>query len=186
MAISVQQETTAPLVTAFINNPVHRWVYSEPGRYLECFPRLVDVIAGLTAERSTADLHPEGVAAAIWLEPEAQLDEEAVVALLSESVAATRVSDVLAFLEQMDEHRPKTPTWYLPFIGADPRRQGEGLGSELLARGTARADSAGLPAYLEASSPRNRALYERHGFEVTGRIQMADSPPMWPMLRRAR
>ncbi len=137
-------------------------------------------------ERSTADLHSEGVAAAIWIEPEAALDEGALVALLSESVAPTRVSDVLAFLERMDEDHPQTPTWYLPFIGVDPRRQGEGLGSELLARGTGRADAAGLPAYLEASSHGNRALYERHGFEVSGEIQVADSPRMWPMLRRPR
>ncbi len=54
------------------------------------------------------------------------------------------------------------------------------------ARCRARADVDTLPAYLEASSPRNRALYERHGFEVTGEIQVADSPPLWPMLRRPR
>lgn len=55
---------------------------SEPGRYLEWFPRLVEVIGGSAFERSTAALHPEGVAAAIWVEPEAELDEEALVALL--------------------------------------------------------------------------------------------------------
>jgi len=186
MTVSLRQETIAPLVTAFMGDPVIRWVYPEPGRYLEWFPRLVEVIGAPAFERSTADLHTDGVAAAIWIDPEAELDEEALVALLTESVAATRVADALAFLEQMDEHHPQTPTWYLPFIGVDPRRQGEGLGSELLARGTARADAAGLPAYLEASSPRNRALYERHGFELAGEIQVADSPPMWPMLRRPR
>jgi hypothetical protein len=51
--------------------------------------------------------------------------------------------------------------------------------------GLARADRDGLPAYLEASAPRNRALYERHGFEVVGEIQAGDSPPLWPMLRPA-
>ncbi|MBF8286835.1 MAG: hypothetical protein HW393_649, partial [Dehalococcoidia bacterium] len=36
------------------------------------------------------------------------------------------------------------------------------------------------------TSERNRDLYARHGFEVTGTIQVADSPPMFPMLRKAR
>lgn len=40
--------------------------------------------------------------------------------------------------------------------------------------------------YLEASSPRNKALYERHGFEATGVIQAGSSPPMWPMVRTPR
>jgi ribosomal protein S18 acetylase RimI-like enzyme len=186
MTTSVQEETIAPLATAFVDDPVIRWVYPEPGRYLECFPRLVEVLAAPSFERSTADLHPEGVAAAIWIEPEVEPDEEALVGLLSETVAATRVPDVLGLLERMDQHHPRTPTWYLPFIGVDPGRQKGGLGGELLARGSARADADGLPAYLEASSPRNRALYERHGFEVTGEIRVADSPPLWPMLRHPR
>ncbi len=41
-----------------------------------------------------------------------------------------------------------------------------------------------MPAYLEATSPRSRALYERHGFEVTAELRAtADSPPMWAMWR---
>ena len=47
-------------------------------------------------------------------------------------------------------------------------------------------DRDGLPAYLESSNPANISLYERHGFEVMGRIRVADSPVMTPMLRRPR
>ena len=32
-------------------------------------------------------------------------------------------------------------------------------------------------AYLESSNPKNMSLYERHGFESMGRIQIGDSPP---------
>jgi hypothetical protein len=41
-------------------------------------------------------------------------------------------------------------------------------------------------AYLEATSPQNVLLYERHGFEALGSIQVADSPPVVPMLRKPR
>jgi len=47
----------------------------------------------------------------------------------------------------------------------------------------ATCDSDGLPAYLEATNPRNRDLYERHGFDVLDVIQAGSSPPMWAMLR---
>jgi GNAT superfamily N-acetyltransferase len=186
MTTLVRQDTIAPLVTAFMDDPVIRWVYPEPARYLDGFGRLVEAIAAPAFERSTAELDPDGVAAAIWIEPGAQPDEEHLAERLAETVAAARIADVLALLERMDEQHPQEPVWYLPFIGVDPRRRGEGLGSDLLARGTARADATGLPAYLEASSPRNRAFYERHGFAVMGEIQVADSPPLWPMLRPPR
>jgi hypothetical protein len=42
----------------------------------------------------------------------------------------------------------------------------------------------GTPAYLEASSARNRALYERHGFEVTEELSLPKGgPPIWLMWR---
>lgn len=47
-------------------------------------------------------------------------------------------------------------------------------------------DRDGVPAYLEASSERNKALYLRHGFEVVGEIKLPDGPRMWPMWRSPR
>ncbi len=49
-----------------------------------------------------------------------------------------------------------------------------------------RAMRRGIPAYLEATSERNKRLYERHGFEATGVIQSGSSPPLWPMLHKPR
>jgi GNAT superfamily N-acetyltransferase len=70
-------------------------------------------------------------------------------------------------------------------MGVVGGRQGAGLGSALLRHRLARADADGLPAYLEASSPRSRALYLRHGFEDLGEpVRVADSPPLYPMWRR--
>ncbi len=44
-------------------------------------------------------------------------------------------------------------------------------------------DSAGLPAYLEASSERSAALYERLGFQLVGELQYGGSQPLRLMLR---
>jgi hypothetical protein len=55
-------------------------------------------------------------------------------------------------------------------------RQGTDLGSAMLRHRLARADTDGLPTYLEASSPRGRALYLRHGFADLGEpVRVADS-----------
>ena len=46
-----------------------------------------------------------------------------------------------------------------------------------------RCDADGMPAYLEATTQRNRALYLRHGFEDYGVIVLPGGPPMWQMWR---
>src|SRR5205807_200526 len=76
----------------------------------------------------------------------------------------TRLLRALSFIER---RHPRSPGhWYLPAIGVASAWQGRGFGAALLAPVLGRCDREGTPAYLEASTPRNRALYERHGFEV--------------------
>ena len=89
-------------------------------------------------------------------------------------------------MEQMNRFHPQEPHWYLPLIGIDPAHQGKGLGGALLDHGLALPDRDGVPAYLESSNPRNISLYERHGFERLGRIQVGSSPTLVPMLRKPR
>jgi predicted N-acetyltransferase YhbS len=64
-----------------------------------------------------------------------------------------------------------------------PERQGEGIGARLMAPGLERRDREGAAAYLEATSDRNRALYERHGFRAQGAIPLPNGPTLWRMWR---
>jgi hypothetical protein len=67
-----------------------------------------------------------------------------------------------------------------------PVRQGQGIGSALLAHRHSALDAAGLQAYLVAVSPRSRDLYLRHRYTIaaTGPIHLPDGgPQMWPMIR---
>ena len=63
------------------------------------------------------------------------------------------LSNLVAVIEQMGQHHPPEPHWYLPLIGVDPARQGQGLGAALMRPVLAKCDAAGLPAYLESTSP---------------------------------
>jgi GNAT superfamily N-acetyltransferase len=78
------------------------------------------------------------------------------------------------------------PHYYVRDVGVLPSRQGQGLGSALLRPTLERCDREGLPAYLEASSERNAALYERLGFRVTRELRVGGSPPLRLMLRAAQ
>jgi ribosomal protein S18 acetylase RimI-like enzyme len=177
-------QAVATLVVAFSSDPVIRWLLPDGRVYLDVFPSLVRTLGPPTVPGATFDRAPDD-AAALWLAPGAEPPAEEVAQLLGASLDPSRQDAVGAFFEQLAEHHLDEPHWYLPFIGVDPRAQGRGIGSGLLRVGLTRSDEDGLPVYLEASSPRNRALYERHGFETVAEIRAADSPPLWPMVRPA-
>ncbi len=172
------------LLSAFSSDPGFRWMFPDPHRYRTAFPEMVRLAAGTAIEDATVDVVGGGVGAAVWRAPGvASAADETWGELFLALVDPARLAAVFAFGEQFGSYHPSEPHWYLVAVGVDPYQQGSGHGSALLRTGLERCDRDGLPAYLEAGHPRNRALYERHGFEVLGEIQVADSPPAWPMLR---
>ena len=89
-----------------------------------------------------------------------------------------------ARLRMEGRHPRRPPHWYLAIMGVDPQWQGRGIGSKLMRPALEVLDAEGMPAYLEASTPRSRALYERHGFAVTGEFNLpSGGPTLWQMWR---
>jgi ribosomal protein S18 acetylase RimI-like enzyme len=123
---------------------------------------------------------------ALWLPPQVDLDADAIVDVLTDTVAVEKHEDKLAVLGQMDDAHPKFPHWYLPWFGVDTVVQGRGLGGELMKHCLRVVDKDHLPAYLDSPNPRNISFYERHGFVVTGEAQAGACPPVISMLRAAQ
>jgi ribosomal protein S18 acetylase RimI-like enzyme len=69
------------------------------------------------------------------------------------------------------------PHWYLLAIGTRPDVQGTGLGGALVELGTAQADKAKIPCYLETATESNVAFYRKRGFEVTGEAEIYGFTP---------
>lgn len=180
-----ERRVVATLLAAFAADPAVRWMYPDPQQYLTHFPGFVLAFAGKAFAHGTAEVLDGVAAAALWLPPGASPDETAVVDLLQRSVNERQQPDLFRLFEQMGAYHPAEPHWYLPLMGVDPHEQGRGLGSALLRRVLARCDHDQMPAYLEATNPRNASLYERLGFQRIGRIQAGGSPEIIPMLRRA-
>jgi len=89
---------------------------------------------------------------------------------------------------RLEGHHPRSPDhWYLHYLGVEPRRQGRGLGGALLRPMLADCDRERIPAHLEASTDRNRMLYERYGFALTEVFEMPGrgGPPIREMWREA-
>lgn len=181
-----EQRAVSTVTAAFVADPITRWFLPDAQQFLKYFPPVLQSMCGPAFAGKSAFVAGDFMGAALWLRPGAESDNDALGALMQEAIPESDQEARFGFFEQMATYHPHEPLWYLPMIGVDPAYQGNGLGSVLLAHALAEVDRERKPAYLEATSPRSRDLYARHGFEVTGTIQVADSPPMFPMLRKAR
>jgi len=175
------------LVLAFSADPTVRWIYPDPHQFLAAWPAMIRAFGGKTIEHGSAYAVNGFAGVGLWLPPDIEPDEEELNAVIESTVSETIIEDVGTVFEQMDAYHPQDgPCWYLPLIGVDPAHQGKGLGTALMQHALAVCDRDGLPAYLESSNPANISLYERHGFDVLGKIQVGSSPPIHPMLRQPR
>jgi ribosomal protein S18 acetylase RimI-like enzyme len=169
------------LTAAFADDPLARWLL--PGDLAGAaadivFRPLVDA----AATHGELAVSPDVTAAAVWLPRGAE----------PPGPDRQQIPDALAhlrtFMELTEERHPTgTAHLYLVLLGVVPEARERGRGGALLRERLGRADGEGLPAYLEATSLRSRALYERHGFRDTGDpIHLPDGPTLWPMWRPAR
>jgi GNAT superfamily N-acetyltransferase len=184
-------QLAAILAGAFEDDPAMRWVMKDDRRRAALLERLFDLyLRRLWLRQDECYTTAGRVGAIVWERP-----GEWKVGLLEQvrlGPAVARISGrllprKLRALAAMESGHPAEPHYYLPFVGVRPEWQGRGLGAALMRPILDRCDREGLPAYLEASSPRNRVLYERHGFEVTEEFTLGrDSPPLWRMWRAPR
>jgi RimJ/RimL family protein N-acetyltransferase len=96
----------------------------------------------------------------------------------------TRLPLAITVQRAMEERHLREPHFYVRTVGVRTPLQGRGVGSALMQATLQRADSAGLPTYLEASSERSAALYERLGFVHIDVLELPQGgPPLWRMRR---
>jgi ribosomal protein S18 acetylase RimI-like enzyme len=174
----------AALAAAFYDDPVFRWFAPDDRRRHDMLPSFFDVFvqAYLTHGDTYAD--KEVVSAALWAAPGTDpVGDEPVNGERLEEIAGIAAPRLFEVVELFEAQAPQEPHYHLQFLGVRPERQGAGLGGALMAPILARCDRDGVPAYLEATSDRNRALYERHGFRAHGAIALPDGPAVWRMWR---
>jgi GNAT superfamily N-acetyltransferase len=179
----------AVLAGAFADDPVFIWMIPDADRRAAVLPGLfalfADAYQPLDASQVVGGSGP-AVGAALWAAPGTQAVSDDAAEEFGAGITeacgpdAGRVFEVMGLL---DERHPAQACWYLNLLGVDLAHHGRGLGSALLSATLQRCDAETSPAYLEATSPRNRRLYARHGFEVVGEIALPGGPSLWPMWR---
>lgn len=186
-ATESQRQAAASVITlAFAADPLARWALPDPAAFLAVMPGFADAFGGRGLAHGSTYLVDGGAGAAMWLPPDVHPDDDRMGELMGGHMTGQVLEDMQGVFEQMSHYHPPQPHWYLPLIGVDPACQGRGLGAALMRHAVDRCDADGVAAYLESSNPRNISLYERHGFEALGTIQVGGSPEVVPMLRQPR
>ena len=176
----------AILADGFSEDPVMQWIFEPQDRErgLLAFFRFLMAEAVLPLG-STYVLDAD--AAAAWTPPNPDPwppERGLAFAAVVNDVASPGTLERIGVLDDMTKAvHPQTAHWYLGILATRCSVQGKGLGSELMRHCLERVDAEALPAYLESSNERNVPFYERHGFRVTGRIDLPDGPPLFSMWR---
>ncbi|MCW5890757.1 MAG: GNAT family N-acetyltransferase [bacterium] len=179
-------QAISAIVAAFITDPFARFLWPSPYAYLQSGPAFVRAFAGRGFACGSAYVCADFSGAALWLPPDVHPDAETLETVVRETAEPARLDDAFGALEQMAQVHPAGRHWYLPLIGVDPSRRGQGVGDALMRHALARCDEDGVPAYLESTNPRNVSLYRRHGFDVVGEIAVGACPLLTPMSRPPR
>jgi GNAT superfamily N-acetyltransferase len=179
------------LATAFHDDPAVTWLlHGDPNRLRILERGFALYLREVWIDQEVTYTTGNVVGAAVWELPgHWKLGAAAQLRLLPGFLRATgrHVARALRSQAKLESNHPEEPHYYLPFVGVNPDWQGRGLGAALMAPILDRCDRQGLPAYLDATAPRNRALYERHGFTVTEEFTLGKgSPPLWRMWRLPR
>jgi GNAT superfamily N-acetyltransferase len=190
----VRKTITAELVgvveavaLSFYEDPIFRWIAPDDRRRLRELERGFGLFARRVWFPHDATYTTDRlIGGAFWMPPGTwHLSMFTQLSMLPAMAVITRgdLVRLLRVLNAIEAKHPHEEHYYLAVIGIRPEWQGRGFGSALLRPVLDRCDGERLPAYLEASSPRNRALYERHAFSVVEEMRVSDSPPLWRMWR---
>jgi GNAT superfamily N-acetyltransferase len=174
------------LADAFYDDAMFRWLLPDDAKRLKHLKRFYAVeLRQVALQCGCAWTSTELTGAAIvtppgaWrVPPRAMLAQAALFGRW-----LPRAARLLAAVEARHLSRPH---YYFAHIGVASVAQGRGLGASLMRMTLDRCDMEGLPAYLEATSERNAALYERLGFEIIAEMRSGGSPPLKLMFRAPR
>lgn len=174
----------ATLTASFHEDPVMRWAFPDPVIRVRRLHTLWSFLAAHVyipgGVCTTTDDH---TAVALWRDPTNPRSDD-----FRDTHGATFLEAMQGDMERlgalsqvMAAHHPPEDHWYLLAIGVQPAAQGRGLGGALLDHTLRALLPAGMPAYLEATSPRSRTLYQRLGFTDISAFSAEDSPTVWGM-----
>ena len=164
----------ATLVEAFFDDPLMQIVEPDVAKRTAASTWFLGGVVDAGLRWGEVWGNEDASAVAMWLPPDEELSMSKMLRVgvwrlpLKDGLRGTgRVMGAMSASEPFHK-QVGGPHWYLMTVGTRQARQGQGLGSALVEVGTAKADAAHLPCYLETGTDSNIAFYTKRGFEVVG------------------
>jgi GNAT superfamily N-acetyltransferase len=183
-----------------------QWLIPDPAARREIFPSYFRMYVEHAMADGIVHTTPRRDAAALWIPLGTQLPNPPAGYLERLArVTGSWVNRFTVFDGALDAHHlTGTAHHHLAILAVRPNRQGNGIGTALLAAHHAVLDHHRVTAYLEASDERTRRLYLGHGYVDYGTpidlhdgllVRSGESRPnqpsgdvtcMYPMVRRPK
>lgn len=183
-------QLAAGFARAFYDDPLMSWMVPDGHTRLKRLRVFFAHSLGRMVVKRARDVYTttDVAGAATWAQPdEWKLPVRSMIGgvpgmLRAVGVGAmVRIGRAHAFLESK---HPREPHMYLEGLAIDPPHQRKGVASALLRVVLDRCDTEGIPAYLTTQNRNNVPFYGRHGFAVTGEVDIpGGGPNMWLMWR---
>jgi GNAT superfamily N-acetyltransferase len=183
------------LAAGFADDPFIGWVLAD-SPYEPREAQLRWWTGALAAMSKVAVIHAnqESSAVAVWVPPVAldsddgddsaeEVDDGSAFVELVRDVCGGEADERLGFFADLYAAGPPEPHWHLTAVAVAPRSQNKGLGRKVIEPMLSQCDRLGVPAYLEATTPRSRTLYESLGFETTSVVGPVGAPKLALMWR---
>lgn len=166
-------EAASALARAMLDEPGGRWLFPDPGEFIEVNEQVFIRSMGRALGEGRVDAWDDPfVGVAVWFEQSAIGEESPRQQPTSGSSpfvpdhATARVEEFDMLLKRVRRLARPDRHVYLDTIGVLPNRRRQGVATELLEAGFTWADDLGLPCSLDTLDPENVAFYRRRGFDV--------------------
>jgi GNAT superfamily N-acetyltransferase len=176
------------IAAAFHELAPSRWLIADPAARRAIFPGYFRLQVAYAMTVGLVHTTPGRDAVALWL-PAGPGVPGPLASCRQRLAAATApwTGRFAVFDQALEAHHPAgVPHQHLTILAVRPGRQGRGIGTALLTARHRDLDLDGTAAYLEASSPRARDLYLRHGYTARpgSAFRLPEGPLLWPMWRQ--
>jgi hypothetical protein len=187
---SDKERIISTLTVAFCADPIVRWMYPDPDRYLAHFSEFVDAYGGDVFSHNSAfyAADDKGTHKGVLLcsPPGVHADEDVLSEFLQRTASNSAKRDSVALFEKLGRGHPKEPHWALSFLGIDFPYRNRGVSLALMRHVLRICDRDGTPAYADCSHSGSYEICQKLGFELLDPVQIGDAPPIFPVLRTPR
>ncbi|HTN19778.1 MAG TPA: GNAT family N-acetyltransferase [Pelobium sp.] len=157
------------LTKAFDTNKSANYIVKQDSKRIKRLEALMDYSFEMCHRFGKVYLSDDKKACALILYPDKKTALNSILLdlkLILKTIGIENIGKALKRESAIKAIQPKTPIYYLWFIGVDPKLKNQGIGTNLLSDIIAESENEKRPVYLETSTLQNLPFYEKFGFRT--------------------